>query len=178
MSGAGAGVLGVHHPGGGGRHLQQVGLRHGGGPGLPLVLPPHEKLESEGGDDEAQQSSAHHVLRVVLVVRDSGQGGVHRQQSAAHLNEGLDETEVAGVHPLLDVDHTEPHGVGRQTGVARGEAEPHLVKSVLSLPGLEVLLPETVELGEVVRTVPVPTLGLGKGDVGVTHRQEVRPQSP
>ena len=146
--------------------------------GLPPLPLPHEELESKGGDDEAQQSSAHHVLRVVLVVRDSGQGGVHREQSAADLNEGLEETEVPGVHPLLDVDHAEPHGVGRQTGVARGEAEPHLVQSVLSLPDRELLLPETVELGEVVRTVPVPTLGLGKGDVGVTHRQEVRPQSP
>ena len=175
---SGTGVLRVHHPGGARVHLQQVCLGHGGGPGLPPLPPPGQELESEGGDDEAQQSSAHHVLRVVLVVRDSGQGGVHREQSAADLNEGLDETEVPGVHPLLDVDHAEPHGVGRQTGVARGEAEPHLVQSVLSLPDRELLLPETVELGEVVRTVPVPTLGLGEGDVGVTHRQEVRPQSP
>ena len=119
---SGTGVLRVHHPGGARGHLQQVSLGHGGGPGLPPLPPPDQELESEGGDDEAQQSSAHHVLRVVLVVRDSGQGGVHREQSAADLDEGLDETEVSGVHPLLDVDHTEPHGVGRQTGVARGEA--------------------------------------------------------
>ena len=114
-AGVGVGVVGVHHPGGGRRHLQQAG--HAGGLGRPL-LPADEELEGEGGDDDPQDGSEHDVLRVVFVVRHSGEAGEHSEESAAHLDERLHQTEVPGVHLLLEEDHAEPHAVGRETGVA------------------------------------------------------------
>ena len=115
VSGTGVGVVGVHHPGGGRGHLQQAG--HAGGLGRPL-LPADEELNGEGGDDDPQEGSEHDVLRMVFVVGHSGEGGEHSEQSAAHLNERLHQTEVPCVHPLLEEDHAEPHAVGGETRVA------------------------------------------------------------
>ena len=127
VSGAGVdlGVVGVHHPGGGRGDLQQAG--HAGGLGRPL-LPADEELDGEGGDDEAQQGAEYDVLRVVFVVRDPAEGGEDSEESTADLDERFDQPEVPGVHPLLEVDHAEPHAVGGEAGVARHEAEPHVWK--------------------------------------------------
>ena len=105
----GVGVVGVHHPGGGRGDLQQAG--HAGGLARPL-LPADQELEGEGGDDDSQDGSEDDVLRVVFVVGHSSEGGEDCEQSAADLDERLHQTEVPGVHPLLEEDHTEPHAVG------------------------------------------------------------------
>ena len=129
VSGAGVdlGVVGVHHPGGGRGDLQQAG--HAGGLARPL-LPADQELKGEGGDDDPQDGSEDDVLWVVFVVGHSGEGGEDCEQSAAHLDERLHQTEVPGVHPLLEEDHAEPHAVGGEAGVARHEAEPHVWKYV------------------------------------------------
>ena len=107
--GVDAHVVGVHHPGGGRGHLQQAG--HAGGLGRSL-LPPDEELDGEGGDDDTQQGSEHDILGMVFVVRDPGEGGEDSEESTADLDERFHQTEVSGVHPLLEEDHAEPHAVG------------------------------------------------------------------
>ena len=115
---------------GGGGHRHHVSLSHVGGPGLSSVPSPHQELQSEGGDEKTKKGSEDDILRVVFVVRDSGERGVHSEQSAAHLYQRPDQAEVPCVHFLLDVDHTKPHAVGGQTRVAGDEAESHVVHSM------------------------------------------------
>ena len=191
VSGAGVdlGVIGVHHPGGGRGDLQQAG--HAGGLARPL-LPADQELEGEGGDDDPQDGSEDDVLRVVFVVGHSGEGGEDCEQSAAHLDERLHQTEVPGVHPLLEEDHAEPHAVGGEAGVARHEAEPHVWKyvgqfrsdeipacvtmeSLRPLARADVLLTQAVELSQVVGTVQLPTQTLAQSYVGRADSQEVGP---
>ena len=133
--------------------------------------------DSERGHDEAEEGARGHVLRVVLIVRDPGEGGEHREEGAAHLDQRPDQPEVPGGHPLVEEDNAEPHAVGGEAGVPRHPAEPHVVHPHTPLRVTDPCLTETREVCDKYRGIWGATHCLSQGDVRVTHLQEVRPQT-
>ena len=118
---------------------------------------------------------------MVLVVGDPSEGGEHREQRAAHLDEGPHQPEVPGGHPLVEKHDTEPHAVGGEAGVPRHEAQPHVVQPRASQRGslgaAELRLAETREVCDVARRVRGPAHSLSHQDIGVANLNKVRPQS-
>ena len=133
--------------------------------------------DGERGHDEAEDGARGHVLGVVLVVRDPGERGEHGEQGASHLDQGPDQPEVPGGHPLVEEHDAEPHAVGGQAGVARHPAEPHVVHPHPPLRVCDAGLTETSKVGHKHGGVGGPAHFLGQRDVRVTHLHKVGPQS-